>query len=125
MPPTPVDRKIPRRTALRLLAAAPAAAAVGSAAFGAPVDEVLEFGNLDKLAEKKGEAEDRKAREGASDEARFIADEEDELSRAERRRLLAKMPSLEDALRTLRDYPVADAIEPAFVFRALKSGSRP
>jgi hypothetical protein len=121
MPSTPAERKIPRRTVLRLLAAAPAAAAIGSAALGAPVDEVLDFGKLDELAAKDKEGEDRNAREGASPEARFIADVEDDLTRAQRRRLLEKMPALEDALKTLRAYPVADAVEPAFVFSPMKS----
>jgi len=96
-----------RRTALRLLAAAPAAAAIGASAASAAQGEA-------------GAAAEEPARPSSpSPYAKFIAKHEEGLTRKERSQLRKQAPGLEGALVRLRDFPLADDVEPALYFRAL------
>jgi hypothetical protein len=117
---TPCKKPLPRRAVLRWLAAAPAAAAVGTAALARPQDERTGFEDADAY----GEASESQEVEDASSFARCVADNEGSLSRKERRALLEKMPGLEGALKELREFKVPDHVEPAINFRALGSGGR-
>lgn len=116
----PASPKVPRRKVLHWLAAAPAAAAVGGSTLA---QEIEEFGQLEEFAGSK-DREEAKAGKGVSADARCIADAQEDLSRKERRALLEKMKGLEGALKTLREFEVADRVEPAMLFRPLRPAGR-
>ncbi len=123
----PGRKHYPRRAILRWLAAAPAAAVAGSAGvavLGQTTKEDTGFDKLDELAKPDDEEESRKAAATISDEARCLAENEDALSRSERRALMEKMKGLEEALEKLRAFDIADDVEPALIFRPLGSGGR-
>jgi len=103
-------RSLSRRTALRMLAAAPAALAGGAA-----------------LAAQKGAESEAKPEPKPSPYARFIAKDEKDLGGKERSRLLEQMPGLEGALKKIRDFEVPPETEPALNFKAIRStkGGRP
>lgn len=112
-----LDRKLPRRTALRWIAAAAPAAAITPA--------VLAQAQLDTgFDEEEDEASKRKSRDKGkgSGAAECLIDNEKDLSRKERAELRKNLPGLEEALQTLRDYELPDDVEPAFTFSAMKSG---
>jgi hypothetical protein len=117
-------RRYPRRTVLRWLAAAPAAAAAGRGILAQSSGEDPGFDKLDDLSEPSDAEEIRKAGAALSEEARCLAESADSLSRAERRALMEKMKGLEGALQKLRAFEIADGVEPALVFRPLGSGPR-
>jgi len=103
-------RDVTRRSALGwIAAAAPAVLAVS----GAP-----------RAAQDAPDAPPPEAPE-LSDEARALAKREPGLSRDERKRLRKQLPGFEATLRKLRDFPLPDDVEPAFRFRAMRSGRRP
>jgi hypothetical protein len=102
-----------RRAALRLIAAAPIAAAAARSAIGA------EQGAPKPEAKKPPEAPPK-----PSAYAKFISKDEPDLSGDERSRLRKQMPGLEGALKKLRDFDLSDDAEPAFTFSALPPGLR-
>lgn len=114
-------KRYPRRAVLGWLAAAPAAALAGRELLA---QEDTGFENLDKLSEPEDEEDLRRAGAPLTEEARCLAESEDSLSRSERRALMEKMKGLEGALRKLRDFEIADDVEPALVFRPLAGGRR-
>jgi len=118
--PNLARRALPRRVAIRWLAAAPAAAALVSTALG---QAEIKTGFEDIDAETSGESWLRR-KKGGSRLAECIADGEKDLSRKERARLLENAEGLEEALRKIREHDLPDDVEPAFTFRALKSGGR-
>jgi hypothetical protein len=113
MDPTGTNARVTRREALRWIAAAPAAAAAAGVAAASGAEPAAP-------AAPPPPAE-------LSDYARFVAKDEEGLSRSERARLRKQLPGLEGALKKLRDHPLADGVEPAFVFRARRPprGARP
>ncbi len=113
-------RKLPRRVALRWLAAAPAAAAFATAALG---QAEIKTGFEDIDAEASGESRWRRGKAG-SKLAECVVKSEKELSRKERAKLAENVKSLEEALKTLREHELPHDVEPAFTFRALRSGGR-
>ena len=115
--------KLPRRAILRWMAAAPAAVVVHRATLAQTQGDSV-FNELDKLSEPDDAEAAKKAAEGLSDAARCIAENEEGLSRKERRALMEKMPGLEGALKKLREFEIADDVEPAFRFQAMRSGRR-
>lgn len=117
-------RNLPRRYVLRWLAAAPAAAVAAREIAFAQAQGESGFDNLDELAEPKDKKEQEKAEKGLSDAARCIAENRKDLSRKEKQRLMEKMKPLEGALTKLRDFQVADDVEPALVFRAAVPAGR-
>ncbi len=120
----PGRKHYPRRAILRWLAAAPAAAVTAGAVLGQSTTEDTGFDKLDELAKPDDEEENRKAAAAVSDEARCLAENEDALSRSERRALMEKMKGLEGALEKLRAFDIADDVEPSLIFRPLGSGGR-
>jgi hypothetical protein len=110
--------RLSRRSALRWIAAAPAAAAAAGAAFAAQAKPKDEAGSKEKDAGASKEP----AR--PSSYARFISKDEPTLTGEQRKQLLKQAPGLEKALAKLRDYPIPDDVEPAFTFQALRGKSR-
>jgi hypothetical protein len=103
-------KDLSRRTALRWMAvAAPAVAALGGAALGAD------------QAKGEAKAETKPEEPKLSEEARFTIRNEPGLSDAERARLEKQLPAFEGALKKLRDFDLADDVEPAVRFRALRA----
>jgi hypothetical protein len=112
-----MNQKLPRRTALRWIAAAAPAAAVAPS--------VLAQAQLDtgfKEDDDRSRAKRSRGREKASADTECLLDNEKDLSRKELAKLREDLPGLEEALQTLRDYELPDDVEPAFTFRAMKSG---
>ena len=107
-------RHMTRRSALRWIAVAPAAAAIGPAAL-AQVKERTGFTDLDN--DDPPSLPDT----GASDLARCLVKGEKDLTRKERTKMLNDLPSLEGALQQLRDFDLPFDVEPAFLFKAMKS----
>lgn len=113
-------RELPRRVALRWLAAAPAAAAFVTTALG---QAEIKTGFEDIDADTSGESR-RGSGKAGSKFAECVVKNEKELSRKERANLAENVKGLEEALKTLRDHELPDDVEPAFTFRALRSGGR-
>jgi hypothetical protein len=105
-----------RRIALRLLAAAPAAAAMGTAAL-AQVEENTGFADLNR------EGPPPLPDTGASDLAKCLVKNEEDLTRKEKAKMMKDLPGLEGALQQLRDYDLPDDVEPAFIFKAMRSNT--
>jgi len=103
-------KDLSRRTALRWMAVAgPAVAALGGAAL--------------RAEEAKGDAKSEAKPEEPklSEEARFTIRNEPGLSDAERAKLEKQLPAFEGALRKVRDFTLADDVEPALHFSALRA----
>lgn len=104
-------RQVSRRSALGWIAAAAPAAAILQAHAAETAS-----GTKDAKNEPPPEAPPK-----PTDLGRFIAKSETGLSSAERKQLLKQLPGLEGALKKLREFQVADGVEPAFTFRALRA----
>ena len=83
----------------------------------------IKTGYEDIDADTAGEGWFRRKKKG-SRFAECVASGEKELSRKERARLLENVEGLEEALRKIREHDLPDDVEPAFTFRALRSGGR-
>lgn len=103
-----------RRVALRWLAVAPAAAAIGTAAL-AQVNEGTGFDDLDADNPPSLPSSD------ASDAAKCLVKNEEDLTRKERAKMLKDLPGLEGALNQLREFDLPHDVEPAFIFKAMRS----
>jgi len=110
----PMTRRWTRRKALGWIAAAPAAAAI------APGLLAQEETGFDTPA---GPTKRPAVPKGAPDEIKCLVKAEDDLSRKERSKLAGNLEGLKDALEKLREFDLADDVEPALTFRALGSHS--
>jgi len=109
-----VPDRLTRRKALGWIAAAPAAAAVAPAVLAQY--EETGFDDLGGPPEQP-----REVPRDASDDIKCLVKNEDELSRKERRDLADNLKGLQEALDKLRDFDLADDVEPAMAFRALRA----
>jgi len=112
--PKKVTDRMSRRKALGWIAAAPAAAAVSPAVLAQLED--TGFTEPAKPHERKEELP-----KDASDDIKCLVKGEDELSGKERKKLAENLEGLQNALDTLRGYDLADDVEPAFEFRAMRA----
>jgi hypothetical protein len=107
--------KITRRRAGRLLLAAPLAAASAG-----PIAGLLGSGMARAAADPGAPATEPKA----SPLADLLAGQEEGLTAEERSRVRKDIAELEESLRKIRDFPLANDVPPAGTFMALKSKRR-
>lgn len=109
-----ITDRMTRRKALGWIAAAPAAAAVAPGVLAQLED--TGFSDIGKPPERRDDLP-----RDASAEIKCLVKGEGGLSRKERSKLAENLEGLQEALDALRDFEVADDVEPAMAFRAMRA----
>ena len=111
---------VTRRNVARLILGAPVAAGVAAVA---GLQGFLRLRTATAAETVSGQAPATPPSGGAEESGlgKFLARQEDDLSAEERRLVRDEVASLEQALRTLRDYRLDNDVPPAGTFVALKS----